>query len=221
LQMSAVKTYRPLLRRPWLVSVLVGAVATLVIAVAALVFVKNMGAFMANQPAGPSIDGYERYTASMTKLADAKDDYSRWLALGDAALWSVNVGRLDDASAYARELHAGLVKYRTDWNYGNAVSKAHSAHGRVALQRGDLARAIRELALAGASPGSPQMDSFGPNLSLARDLLATNDAIARDAVRAHFDDIAKFWRLEAGALRVWRGDIAAGRAPNFGATLLF
>ena len=218
--MTTAPTSRPLLQRPWIVALLVCAIAVLVIALAMTFMIKNMGAFMASQPIRVPINAQAEYQKSRTRLNEAADQYSRWVALGSAALWSVDVGRLDDANAFARELEAMLVAYRTDWNYGNAVSKVHSTFGRLALKRGDVELAKRELALAGASPGSPQMNTFGPNLSLARDLLVTGDPGARDAVLAHFDAIEKFWRMDSGALRVWREDVRAGHEPNFGTALL-
>ena len=218
--MTTVPASRPLLQRPRIVALLVCGFAVLTIALTMTLLIKNMGAIMASQPVRMPIDAQAEYQKSMARLNDAADEYSRWVALSDAALWSVDVGRIDDASAFAQELEALLVKYPSDWNYGNAVSKLHSTFGRLALKRGDIELAKRELALAGASPGSPQMDTYGPNLSLARDLLATGDPGARDAVLAHFDAIEKFWRMDSGALRVWREDVRAGHEPNFGAALL-
>jgi len=43
--------------------------------------------------------------------------------------------------------------------------------GRLALRDGNIAAAKAFLLEAGKSTGSPQMNSFGPNLSLAKDLL--------------------------------------------------
>lgn len=218
--MTTVLAPRPLLRRPWFVALLVCGVGALTVALAMAFMVKNMGAFMASQPIRIPVDAQEQYQTRMKRLNAATDQYDRWVALGDAALWSVDVGRLDDANAFARELEALLVKYPNDWNYGNAVSKVHITLGRLALKRGDIELAKRELLLAGASPGSPQMDTIGPNLSLARDLLASGAPGAQDAVLAHFDDIEKFWRMDNGALRVWREDVRVGREPNFGLALL-
>ena len=218
--MTVVVNSRPLLRRPWFVALLVCGIGVLVVALAMTFMIKNMGAIMANLPVRIPVNVQEHYQSSMKRLSEATDEYSRWVALPNAALWSVDAERLGDATAFARELEGLLVKYRTDWNYGNAVSKIHTARGRIALKRGDVELAKRELSLAGASPGSPQMDSFGPNLSLARDLLASGAPGAQEAVFAHFDDVEKFWRMDAGALRVWREDVRAGREPNFGAALM-
>ena len=186
------------------------------------VMVQNAGALMASMPIRPPIDVQAEYDKCMKRLNEAPDEDWRYSALGDAALWSVDVGRLDDAEAYARELLALKAK-RTgrDWNSGNAVHKAHSTFGRIAVRRGDIAEAERQLALAATSEGSPQMNSFGPNMTLARDLLATGRPSARQAVLTYLDGLTRFWKMDNGAIRVWRSDIEAGREPNFGAHLLY
>ncbi len=48
------------------------------------------------------------------------------------------------------------------------------------------------LIAAGKSPGSPQMDSFGPNMTLAKDLLEKGE---RDAVLEYFMRCRKFWKM--------------------------
>lgn len=58
-------------------------------------------------------------------------------------------------------------QFRTNWNYGNAIHDGHMVLGRVALRRGDIEAAKRELLEAGKTPESPQLNSLGPNRSLA------------------------------------------------------
>jgi hypothetical protein len=67
---------------------------------------------------------------------------------------------------------------------------------------------------AGATPGSPQLDQFGPNFSLARDLLAAG---SRDVVVKYCDEVAKFWGDPR--LARWRTAIVAGQTPDFGDNL--
>jgi len=55
----------------------------------------------------------------------------------------------------------------------------------------------------------------------ARDLLATGRPSARQAVLTYLDGLTRFWKMDNGAIRVWRSDIEAGREPNFGAHLLY
>jgi len=78
--------------------------------------------------------------------------------------------------------------------------------------------AERELLLAGATPGSPQLDSFGPNMSLAKDLLEHKQS---DTVVEYFRLCAKFWDLERGSLKRWSVLAKAGEMPDFGANLLY
>ncbi len=71
---------------------------------------------------------------------------------------------------------------------------------------------------AGQSPGSPQMNSFGPNMSLARDLLKAGD---RDTPVQYFELCRKFWTMDRGKLDDWRDAVKAGTVPNFGANLVY
>jgi hypothetical protein len=90
--------------------------------------------------------------------------------------------------------------------------------GRVALRKGDLEAAKRELMEAGRTPGSPQLNSFGPNMSLAKDLLERKET---DTVLAYFELCGKFWALEQGNLRRWSVLAKAGEMPDFGPNLLY
>ena len=125
-----------------------------------------------------------------------------------------------------RQLLAGNAT--TNWNYGNIVYDAHSLLGCIALRQADRASAREELRAAGQTPGSPQLDSFGPRFDLARELLNGGDTADREAVVAFLDDIAKFWAnpdkaasyYKADALKkqqqveTWKTAIRAGQIPN-------
>lgn len=211
----------PLARRAWFIATWVIGVGLLVCAGFIFVAYKNAGAMMALMPIQLPLDAQLEYDKRMLKLNAAASELERFYALGDAALWSVDVGKLDDAERYANELLALNTKIGRDWNNGNAIHKAHSTLGRVAIKRGDVAEGERQLGLAARSKGSPQMNSFGPNMSLLRDLLATGKASAKAAVLAYFDYLPTFWTMDRGAIAVWRRDVENDRAPNFGAHLLF
>ena len=71
---------------------------------------------------------------------------------------------------------------------------------------------------AGKSPGSPQMDTFGPNMSLARDLVEKGE---RETVLQYFELCRKFWKLGQDRLDQWTKDVRAGQMPDFGANLLY
>lgn len=142
----------------------------------------------------------------------------RWMALGFLGMRKVNAG----ATAAARRLGEELLRVATDdpdyWDYGNAVFKAHTVLGRVALREGDVARAKHHLLQAGRSPGSPQLDSFGPNMTLAKELLEAGE---RDSVLEFFTLCGKFWVMGSGKLLRWRIDVKYGRIPEFGVQLLY
>lgn len=70
--------------------------------------------------------------------------------------------------------------------------------------------------LAGAM--AAQLNSFGPNMLLAKELLLAGE---RDAVLAYIDACGRFWEHDAGSLWAWRRIINAGGIPNFGAHLMF
>jgi hypothetical protein len=84
----------------------------------------------------------------------------------------------------ARELLSVAAGYAKDWNYGNAVFVGNMVIGRVAL-RSDKHTFLAKgsLLAAGETPGSPHLNRFGPNMSLAQDLLERGE---RDSVLEFF-----------------------------------
>jgi tetratricopeptide (TPR) repeat protein len=159
-----------------------------------------------------------RLHESLDELAKAKEPLQRFYALGDAAKESFNTGKIEDARKYADELLKVTPAYKGDWNYGNAVQDANLVLGRIAVTEGRLNDAEQYLLEAGASPGSPQMDSFGPNMSLAKDLLEKG---RKDAVLKYFDLCKKFWSSHPDKLDDWSKEVRDGGVPDFGANLVY
>jgi hypothetical protein len=91
--------------------------------------------------------------------------------LPDLAKRAFDAGEIDKAESYAQRLLNMAPDYPKSWNYGNAIFHGNAILGRVALQHGNVKEANRYLLAAGATPGSPQLDSFGPNMKLAQGLL--------------------------------------------------
>ncbi len=91
--------------------------------------------------------------------------------------------------------------------------------GRVALRRDkNVAIARILLTAAGKTPGSPQLNSFGPNMSLAKDLLAAGE---RDTVIEFFGECSSFWKQEFSKLNEWTATVKGGGVPEFGANLRY
>jgi hypothetical protein len=152
-------------------------------------------------------------------LARTEGDTDRYFALSGLAEAARRAGETAKAREYALELLDLAEALPRDWNYGNAVHDGHRVLGHVALASGDVAGAREHLLAAGATPGSPQLDSFGPELTLAKDLLAAGE---RAAVVEYLKLCERFWTDHAPALRRWSAAIQAGETPDlerFGALL--
>ncbi len=159
-----------------------------------------------------------RLDRATNKLAAASTEQDRFYALDDAAKESFEVGKIGDAKNYATELLTLAPKFRGNWNYGNAIQDGNLVLGRIAVRDGKIEEAKNYLLEAGRSPGSPQMDSFGPNMSLAKDLLEKGE---RDTVLQYFELCRKFWAMDYGKLDKWSLEVKAGKMPYFGANLVY
>ncbi len=152
------------------------------------------------------------------KLANAKNSQERFYALNAAAKESFVAGNVDEARKYAQELMTLLPSFPGDWNYGNAVQDGNLVLGRIAVKEGRIDDAKKHLIAAGNSPGSPQMNSFGPNVSLAKDLLEKGE---RDIAIQYLELCRKFWKMHQGRLDEWIQEIKDGKIPDFGANLIY
>jgi hypothetical protein len=167
---------------------------------------------------GSLADPAVRLARAEDALATAPGEYQRWVALGDTALLNAEAGSSEKARRYAEELLKTGAKYEADWNFGNAVHKGNLALGLVSLRSGDLEGAKRYLLEAGRTKGSPQLDSFGPNMTLAKALAEKGE---RDAVIQYLSLCGNFWQMDRGKLREWRALVKDGIVPDFGANLLY
>jgi len=116
------------------------------------------------------------------------------------------------AKSRAEAVLAALPGRRKDWDSGNILHEMHILLGRVALEAGDLSEADRELLEAARTPGSPQLDTFGPDWTLARDLLARG---RRAAVAQYVRGVGAFWEMGRDRLAEWQKTLDAGGTPQF------
>ncbi|MBT7070619.1 MAG: hypothetical protein HN975_06990 [Anaerolineae bacterium] len=143
-------------------------------------------------------------------------DYQKFLMLKSAAEASFELGNYKDARRYATELLTLADHFKNDWNYGNAIHHGNLIIGRVALQENDIKSAKEYLLKAGNTKGSPQLNTFGPNMSLASELL---DKGEKETVIEYFELCKKFWEMNDGRLDSWIASIKGGGKPYFGANL--
>jgi hypothetical protein len=101
---------------------------------------------------------------------------------------------------------------------GNAIHKGNLVLGRIALREGRVADAVTFLHASGDVSGSPQLNSFGPNMTLAKELLEQGET---EAVLAYFESCRTFWKMGTRRLDAWTEDVRQGRVPNFAANLWY
>lgn len=145
------------------------------------------------------------------------------------ALLSLEAGQNLDALKAEAQRQLAAAPETNHWNHGNRVFTANETLGRIAVKRGDYAEARRCLRAAAGSPGSPQLNSFGPDCILAHELLEHGSKEDRDTVLAFLDDVRKWCgdpakKPEANSRRVaednlrqldqWRQIITDGKIPD-------
>ena len=77
-----------------------------------------------------------------------------------------------------------------------------------------MPEAKRQLIASGEVEGSPVLNSFGPGMSLAKELLDRNE---RTVVLDYFLLISSFWKNEK--LEQWTAIVKSGGMPDFGGGL--
>lgn len=124
----------------------------------------------------------------------------------------------EKAKLLAQEYLESSKSFESNWNYGNAIHHANLVLGRIALGHGDRAKAKFHLIQAGLTKGSPQLNSFGPNMYLAKELLELGE---KDIVIKYIRLTKKFWwRIFSWRrTRQWITDILNDTAPKFGPNL--
>jgi len=123
--------------------------------------------------------------------------YVRWLLLDQIAKTRLHVGLLERTRTLSSELLGSADLYKDDWNYGNAIHQANILLGRVSLREGNANAAKQYLLSAGRSCGSPQLNSFGPSMSLANEMLAAGQT---STVLEYLKLCAIFWKSDFGKL---------------------
>jgi hypothetical protein len=158
----------------------------------------------------------ERFDKAMGKLSRTTSDQDEFYPLTEAATMGFLLGKTNEARTSAQKLLAMAPKFRENWNYGNAIHDGNMVLGRIAVREERIEDAKHFLIEAGKSPGSPQLDSFGPDMGLAKDLLEKGE---RDTVLEYFQLCRKFWEMGHGQLDQWTEDVKAGKMPDFGVNL--
>ncbi len=157
----------------------------------------------------------ERALAQFELAYELSDELRRGYLLTDLGTSAFHAGNMEKAEAYAEEMLEGNVE---DWNHGNRIHYGNLILGRIALLEGNIEEAKSRLVAAGETPGSPQLNSFGPDMALASELLRRGEA---DIVLEYLSLCLDFWELGYGDLEDWIAQIENGNTPNFRHNLRF
>jgi tetratricopeptide (TPR) repeat protein len=175
---------------------------------------------------GSAISRHERaLTFAQLEAALPADGVDRFYTLARVANAAFDAADYAKAETYANELLALVPQYREDRSYrdrsyGDAIFYGNMVLGRVALRRDyNIPKAKAALLASGQTPGSPTLNSFGPDMSLAKDLLEAGE---RDSVLQFFDQCRAFWktRVLERKLDDWSAVVkGCCRLPDFGYNL--
>ena len=159
----------------------------------------------------PSLIEHASVTVSNAAPSSTEEE-ERLYELSSRLEAELNAGKLDNAASIADDLLKQAECCKNTWNYGNVIHNAHVALGRFALFMGDVDSSKMHLLEAGKTPGSPQLDSFGPDRILATELLRQGQ---RDTVLKYLELCSSFWKESktgqpAKVLEYWKNEIGNG-----------
>ena len=117
----------------------------------------------------------------------------------------------------AKELLSVAQFYSSNWNYGNAIFEGNLAFAECDVKEKKIDSALLRLKEAAKTPGSPQLNSFGPpysDLSVLSELLREGK---KKEVLDFLGSFNKYWELEFSKeiMTFWTSEIAANRIPKF------
>jgi hypothetical protein len=154
----------------------------------------------------------DRALTDLAPLSDSLTDEQAFVHLPRAAVGAFHLERFSDAKVFAERAISLAPVFRTDWNYGNAVHLGHTVLGLLALREGDVDLAADELRKSGDTPGSPQLNTFGPTMQLAKELLQAGHIAP---VLSYLKQCRGFWRMGSTWLDLWESEVSSGHIPNF------
>jgi len=138
--------------------------------------------------------------------------------LTDLARAAFDAGDMEKAETYAKDLLQLGAQRPTDPIYGTAIHQGNLVLGRIALKKGDVNTAKSDLLAAGKTPGGGTLDSFGPNMALASELLERGE---KQTVIEYLELCKSFWSYGTKKLQGWIDTIRSGGMPQFGPNLIY
>lgn len=156
-----------------------------------------------------------RRKAAMAAMQDAirktKGLEFKYSLYDDLATMAFEAGELKIAESAERKAISLVGKFGDHWNDGNALHAGNCILGRIVLKQNKLDAAVFHLKEAGSTPGSPQLDSFGPDMTFANEMLAAGQT---KAVVDYLKSCKRFWDGESAKLSGYIARIKRGEIPD-------
>lgn len=130
----------------------------------------------------------------------------------DAALLAFIASDFEKADQYAKR----AIEIAAGERRSPALHFGHTVLGRLALIHGDLGKAKEHLLASADVEKYPTLSSFGPTMTLAKELLEANE---REVVLEYFERCSKFWGYGSDRLDKWASEVRAARIPDFESNL--
>ncbi len=157
-------------------------------------------------------DLVEKSLIQYEKAYSLTEEKERFPLLKELAEISLEAENFKKAKDYSEKLLKKSKELSDNWNYGNAIHYANIVLGKIALKENRKEEAKKYLIEAGNTPGSPQLNSFGPDFSLAKELLEEGE---KEVVLEYLKLCEKFWERGKEKLKEWQVLIKNGRIPEF------
>ncbi|TWU07007.1 hypothetical protein CA54_54110 [Symmachiella macrocystis] len=135
-------------------------------------------------------------------------------SLCDLTNAAIKAGEFQVAREYATKLlrTAHLSELPEGVRQGQPVFDGNLALGWCALKEGDVDLAKNYLIAAAHTKGSPTLNSFGPDMSLAKALMERGE---RAAVLEFLELCTEFWKMSGTRHQQWIEDVKHGNIPDF------
>ena len=135
----------------------------------------------------------------------------------NAARSAMAAGHTEKARGYAEQLLKEPGKAN---EAGGAIHCGNTILGRIALQKDSVVKAKEHLLASGRISSSPVLGSFGPSMSLAKELLEKEET---EVVLEYLELCEKFWNRPNALkkLKQWTKDVQEGVVPGFGHNLIY
>jgi signal transduction histidine kinase/DNA-binding response OmpR family regulator len=151
----------------------------------------------------------EQLEISKKNTADEKKLFHLLISLAKVA---IEANEFEKAKIYAEKLLNQAPQYKENMYYGRAVHYGNLVLGRLALKSGDMDRASTHLLKAGQTPGGPTLNYYGPDTTLAKELLKAGE---EKTVSEYFQLCTQFWKRGTDRLKSWISIINKGGIPDF------